>query len=87
MLALSAGLAIIPIVWQHHLLVLVVPLAVLRPRLSWVWFLMLPPWICMISGYGMLWNQVIPTLCAGVIVFAVAGPSLRRGTVPQPATA
>jgi hypothetical protein len=87
MLALTAGLAIIPIVWQHHLLVLVVPLAVLRPRLSWVWFLMLPPWICMISGYGMLWNQVIPTLCAGIIVFTVAGPSLRRSTMPQPATA
>jgi hypothetical protein len=38
-LALAAGLAASPIVWIHYFLLLVVPLALTRPRLSALWFL------------------------------------------------
>ena len=44
MLALSAGLAVLPIVWQHHSLpAFLVPLAALRPTLSLIWFAMYRP--------------------------------------------
>jgi hypothetical protein len=38
-LALAAALAASPIVWVHYFLVLLVPLALTRPRLSPLWFL------------------------------------------------
>jgi hypothetical protein len=37
-LALAAGLAVSPIVWVHYFLLLLVPLALTRPRLSVLWF-------------------------------------------------
>jgi hypothetical protein len=37
-LALAAALAASPIVWVHYFLLLLVPLALLRPRLSLLWF-------------------------------------------------
>ena len=37
-LCLAAALAASPIVWMHYFLLLVVPLALTRPRLSWLWF-------------------------------------------------
>ena len=36
-LALAAGLAASPIVWAHYFLLLLVPLALARPRLSALW--------------------------------------------------
>jgi hypothetical protein len=38
-LALAAALAASPIVWIHYFLLLLAPLALTRPRLSWLWFL------------------------------------------------
>jgi hypothetical protein len=37
-LCLAAALAASPIVWVHYFLLLLVPLALARPRLSWLWF-------------------------------------------------
>jgi alpha-1,2-mannosyltransferase len=37
-LALAAGLVATPILWLHYLVLLVVPIALARPRLSTVWF-------------------------------------------------
>jgi hypothetical protein len=37
-LALAAALAASPIVWVHYFLLLLVPLALAQPRLSWLWF-------------------------------------------------
>jgi hypothetical protein len=37
-LTLAAALAASPIVWVHYFLLLLVPLALTRPRLSWMWF-------------------------------------------------
>jgi Glycosyltransferase family 87 len=38
-LALAAGLAVTPVVWNHYLLLLIVPVALARPRLSGLWLL------------------------------------------------
>jgi hypothetical protein len=37
-LALAAGLVLTPILWLHYLVLLVVPIALARPRLSLLWF-------------------------------------------------
>jgi hypothetical protein len=38
-LALAAALALTPVVWNHYLLLLIVPVAIARPRLSGLWLL------------------------------------------------
>jgi hypothetical protein len=40
-LTLAAALAASPIVWMHYFLLLLVPIALTRPRLSWPWFVSL----------------------------------------------
>jgi hypothetical protein len=37
-IVLAAALAASPIVWIHYFLILLVPLTLVRPRLSWLWF-------------------------------------------------
>ncbi len=37
--ALAAALALTPVVWNHYLLLLIVPVAIARPRLSGLWLL------------------------------------------------
>jgi hypothetical protein len=44
-IALVASLALTPIVWLHYFALLVVPLALTRPRLSWAWALMWVFWL------------------------------------------
>jgi Glycosyltransferase family 87 len=43
-LVLAAALALTPILWLHYLVLLVVPIALARPRLSALWFLPLAMW-------------------------------------------
>jgi hypothetical protein len=43
-LAIAAALTISPIVWLDYFALAAVPLAIARPRLSWVWFLPLATW-------------------------------------------
>jgi hypothetical protein len=86
-LALAAGLAIVPILWQHHLLILLVPLAVARPRLSWVWFLFVPGWACFLGGYGELWQQALVLGATAAVVVACTTSTLHRARSPEPTLA
>jgi hypothetical protein len=43
--ALGAAYALSPIVWPHYFILLFVPIAIARPRLSWLWALPLPLWL------------------------------------------
>ena len=43
--AVAATLALSPIVWLHYLVVLLVPLAILRPRFSLLWLLPVLLWV------------------------------------------
>jgi hypothetical protein len=45
LLGVLSVLAFSPIVWQHYLVLVLVPLAVLQPRLSGVWFVPLLLWL------------------------------------------
>jgi hypothetical protein len=86
-LALAAALVASPIVWVHYFLLLLVPLALTRPRLSWLW---LVPF-----AYYPLGESAWPAGDAGKLTLALIttavliGAALIRGAgdVPQPAPA
>jgi hypothetical protein len=77
-LAVAAALAASPIVWVHYLLLLVVPLALARPRLSPLWFLPLAYYPLGESAWpagdaGKLGLALVVTL---VLLLAVVRPPL-----------
>ena len=57
--AVVATLVLSPIVWLHYLVVLLVPMAILRPRFSALWLLPI-----------LLWVSPKPGLAEGVVTFA-----------------
>jgi Glycosyltransferase family 87 len=65
-----------PIVWLHSYALLLAPLAVLRPRLSWVW--LLPALLWFVSpgtGNGAPWQTAITLGVAALVVLgALLGP-------------
>jgi hypothetical protein len=79
-LALAAALAASPIVWVHYFLLLLVPLALTRPRLSPVWFLPLAYYPLGESAWpagdaGKLGLAFVVTL---TLLLAVVHPPLRE---------
>ena len=51
-LAVAAALALSPIVWLDYYAVAAIPLAVVRPRLSWVWLAPIATWGLLSAGIG-----------------------------------
>ena len=72
-LAIAAALTISPIVWLDYFALAAVPLAIARPRLSWVWFLPLATWGLRGAGLhiGNPWD-IARLLLVFSLVFAVA---------------
>ena len=50
--AVAATLALSPIVWLHYLVVLLVPMAIARPRFSALWLLPVLLWVSPRPGYA-----------------------------------
>ncbi|MGH3132585.1 MAG: glycosyltransferase family 87 protein, partial [Gaiellaceae bacterium] len=75
-----AALALTPIVWLHYFALLVVPLALARPRLAWAWGLMWAFWLVPAQeSDGDLWRIVLATAVAGAaLAVSAAGPILER---------
>jgi alpha-1,2-mannosyltransferase len=83
-LALAAALAFTPIVWLHYLVLLLVPLAIARPRFSAVWLLPLLLWLTPLNGNGESIQPLLPAFVAAiVIVLALVEPERD----PEPTTA
>lgn len=81
-LALGAALALSPIVWQHYLVLLLVPMAILRPRFSVLWLLPVLLWLSPRSnsnGDGL--EPFIPLLVASIVIVVLVLPILRRTRV------
>ena len=79
-LVLAAALAASPIVWLHYYLLLLVPLALARPRLSALWFV---PFAFYPLGRGTSWAngnllRLAVAFAASTTVFAVAALQGRR---------
>jgi hypothetical protein len=78
-LALAAALTLSPIVWLDYFAVAAVPLAIVRPRLSFVWFLPIGTWG--MSGAGIDTgdaSETIRLLLVFAVVFAIAFRAERR---------
>jgi hypothetical protein len=50
--AVAAALVLSPIVWLDYYAVAAIPLAVVRPRLTWVWLAPLATWGLLSAGIG-----------------------------------
>lgn len=83
--AIGAALAFTPILWMHYLVLLVVPIAIARPRLSPLWLLPLAFWLSPNQSDGELWRiaLVLGISCA-VFAGAIAPALARRFRLPQP---
>jgi alpha-1,2-mannosyltransferase len=86
-LALAAALVVSPIVWLHYFVVLLVPLAVARPRFSTLWLLPLLLWLTPLNGNGEAIQPFLPALVAtATIALVLLTPGRPRGAIaPRPA--
>ena len=78
-LAVAAALVLSPIVWLDYYAVAAIPLAVVRPRLSAVWFAPLATWGLLSAGIGAGngWGSA-RVLIVFAVVFAVIVRSERQ---------
>lgn len=63
-----------PLVWNHYLALLIVPLAISRPRISWAWILPILLLICPADGVG-----VIQIILLWLVAAACLADTLRIG--------
>lgn len=80
MLAVFAALAFAPLVWLHYLTLLVVPLAIYRPRLSGLWAVPLLFWVIAVPA----WPVEPRRLVAAVVVFMIGARLLTRPSLAEP---
>lgn len=78
-IAIDLGLAASPLVWIHYLTLLIVPLAILRPRLSWEWLLPLVLWLCPGELLVSEWQAILALLATFVLSYLL----LRRPPRPE----
>lgn len=82
--ALAAALAFTPILWQHYLVLLLVPLAVARPRFSPIWLAPVVLWIASREDNGAALETTLPVLVAAAIVAFVLWTPRPPGVTPAP---
>jgi hypothetical protein len=89
--AVVVSLVASPLVWIHYLLLLYVPIALYRPRLSGIWFVPLLLWATPTThSHGTTWRIALALFVVAVVavrtVGASARPALSRaGVEPRPA--
>jgi hypothetical protein len=78
-LALAASLALSPVVWLHYFVLLLVPLALARPRFTPLWLAPIVLWACPTKSHG----DLVAIVVALVVALVVVGLCLRaRARVP-----
>jgi len=73
--AVLASLASTPVLWQHYLMLLLVALAVVRPRLSVAWFLPILLWLSPTTGNGSSGQTLLVPLVAAAVGAACLLPA------------
>jgi hypothetical protein len=90
-IAVVASLVVAPLVWMHYLLLLFVPIALYRPRLSGLWFVPLVLWATPTThSHGTSWRIALALAVVAVVAIRSVGaspkPALSRaGVAPRPA--
>ena len=81
--AVAATLALSPIVWLHYLVVLLVPLAIARPRFSLIWLLPILLWVSPKPGYADGFQAFLPAVAVVILLCVIlARPQARARTEP-----
>jgi alpha-1,2-mannosyltransferase len=80
--AIVATLVLSPIVWLHYLVVLLVPMAILRPRFSGLWLLPILLWASPRPGYAEGFQTFLPALVTSVLVAVLLIRSDERRGAP-----
>ncbi len=89
--AIVASLVATPLLWLHYLLLLFVPIALYRPRLSGLWFVPLVLWLTPAThSHGTIWRIALALAVVAVVAARTVGastePALSRGgAAPRPA--
>jgi hypothetical protein len=73
-LILALGLALVssPLVWSHYVVLLLMPLALLRPRLDWLWLLPILMWVCPPAYPVHVWQIIVYWAAGGVLLVVMA---------------
>jgi alpha-1,2-mannosyltransferase len=76
-LVLTVALAMVssPLLWSHYVAMLIVPLAVLRPRVDWVWAIPLLLWVCPLGWTVHLWQWLFVWAAVATMVIALVRQS------------
>jgi hypothetical protein len=85
--AVAATLALSPIVWLHYLVALIVPLAIARPRFTWLWLLPVVLWISPKPGYAEGYETFGPAVIATILLTLLLVDRPVRGRTPADAPA
>jgi Glycosyltransferase family 87 len=89
--AILASLVATPLIWLHYLLLLYIPIALYRPRLSGLWFLPLVLWATPTThSHGITWRIALALAVVAVVAVRSVGassePALSHaGVAPRPA--
>jgi alpha-1,2-mannosyltransferase len=65
-------LAASPLVWVHYFALLLIPMALERPRMCWLWVLPVLMWVCPPSWHVHIWQEALAWLLAGTIFVALS---------------
>jgi alpha-1,2-mannosyltransferase len=86
--AVAGALLATPVLWLHYLVLLFVPIALARPRLSALWFVPLAFWITPIAhSNGSVWRSCFVLAVAALIVLRALAPDLSDVVVRRPGLA
>jgi alpha-1,2-mannosyltransferase len=82
-LCIALCLLATPVLWTHYFALMVIPVALARPRLGALWFLPMVMWVCPINPAP--WQWVVALAVNAVIVVAVLRrPALDAAAADQP---
>jgi Glycosyltransferase family 87 len=78
--ALAVGLLVSPVMWQHYLVLLFVPLAITRRFTDpLIWLLAIALWLSPVESPPTTWQTwLVPLIAGAMMIRAVGGGNLRR---------
>jgi hypothetical protein len=84
-IAVAGALIATPVLWLHYLVLLFVPIALARPRLSALWFAPLAFWVTPIAhSNGSVWRTCFALAVVLVIVVRTLAPAASPGAAARP---
>jgi arabinofuranan 3-O-arabinosyltransferase len=82
--AIAGALLATPVLWLHYFALLLVPIALYRPRLSALWFAPLAFWLTPFAhSDGSAWKAAFALTAAGAIVLAAVATGTRQRRPPR----